>query len=163
MIKELRFSKTFLKGHPKYGQDTFFVEKIWSNNDPFDPPYIKPYSTKLLPKEYENYLKNDFFPMGQTIRKSTSWREGDLFDATTWAERPYTTPPAIIAKDIKILKIYLFKVLEDGLMYINNNLIYPHTIGILAQNTGLSSEDFVAWYTSPFEGQILVWKESINY
>ena len=181
-MKDIKFARKYLKAHPKHGQDTFFIEKIWSNDDALSPPYIKPVSTSILEKEFDNYTKNTYHPKGHTIRKGNRWKAGDLFDATVWTADPYQSKVITFAKDIKIIKTYFFEI-KDNSIYVDRERIGGlhiikddvfgdsfisdniYNIEQKAKNDGLELQDFLHWFKfpEPFDGQIIVWREDIDY
>lgn len=181
-MKDIKFARKYLKAHPKHGQETFFIEKIWSNDDALSPPYIKPVSTSILEKEFDNYTKNTYHPKGHTIRKGNRWKEGDLFDATVWTADPYHSKVITFAKDIKVVKTHSFEI-KDNFIYVDKEKIggmnkmedkvfgdYYYLYGfsnieLIAKNDGLELQDFLDWFKfpEPFDGQIIVWREDIDY
>lgn len=181
-MKDIKFARKYLKAHPKHGQETFFIEKIWSNDDALSPPYIKPVSTSILEKEFDNYTKNTYHPKGHTIRKGDRWKAGDLFDATVWTADPYNSKVITFAKDIKVVKTHSFEI-KDNSIYIDKYKIggidkkednifgVPYylygvsNIELIAKNDGLELQDFLDWFKfpEPFYGQIIVWREDIDY
>lgn len=178
---DIKFARKYLKGHPKYGEDTFFVEKIWANNDALKGVYIKPLSTEILEAEYKNYLKKDFYPKGHTIRKGDRWKAGDKFDAAVWYDRPYASKQIIIGMDIPIVRTYKFDVLvypSYALINLDGRPITRKTkeedrivwdglrnLKTIALNDGLETQDFISWFQFPteFHGQIIVWDPNIDY
>lgn len=180
-MKQISFARKFLKAHPRHGEETHFVEKIWANDDAFSGQYIKPLNTNLLEKEFKSYQNTDFVRKGHTIRANHRWNPNDHFDATCWWANPYNSPVIIFAKDIIIHKTYDFsirkirslrygaEVLLDGSKIASfENGIWASGIDIIetiAKNDGLSIDDFTDWFgfNSDFDGQIIIWDPEITY
>lgn len=184
-MKVITFSRYYPKGHPRAGEQTHFVEKIWRS-------FI---ADGELPKEFNKYIDayenlcssipgvdlmahpNSVDPKGHTIRAGNRWKVGDKFSPRVWSGRPYATKQITIAPDIEIKKIWDYETDFNGVPSING-FYMPEKIGdmdaweLLAKNDGLTLDDFIAWFRIhpkknkddwSFKGQILCWNESINY
>ena len=174
MSKVRTFSRYFPKEHPKAGQPTFFVEKI----------YKCLYLMKVVPKEIvESFnfgIMNDkkVSPKLHTIRKGKHFKDGDLFSPRIWTDKPYCSKQISIAADIKLEKVFDFKieidkdyicVLIDNYPFYEENstmVTQVEALETLAKNDGLSIEDFKSWFKwgkETFDGQILCWSKSVEY
>ncbi|SFC81300.1 hypothetical protein SAMN05421780_11063 [Flexibacter flexilis DSM 6793] len=103
-----------------------------------------------------------------TIRKGQRWREGDKFSPHVWSGKPYRSKQITIAPDITITQIYDIELVIRGdhkefIVSQNGEIITGYSIETLANNDGLSLDDFLAWFDKPFQGQIIGWSEEILY
>lgn len=160
MSKVLTFSREFPSYHPRKGEPTYFVEKIWKS--------IKEDSIKHL--DVPDISLHHFFECSgkhHTIRGGNRFKAGDWFSPRVWHGRPYNSKQIIIAPDIQVKKVWSFELTEDNLYMVNGSLYaYPNSdfaIEPLAHNDGLEMVDFVDWFNKPFKGQIICWNENINY
>ena len=165
MSRVITFSQFFPKSHPKSGQPTNFVEKI----------YKSLYLMKSVPKEiveafnFEIMNDNNIGAKHHTIRNGNRWKVGDKFSPRVWSGKPYASKQIIIASDIEIKKIWHFQAVGDY-FYLNGKQ-FDVTSSDLPNNDGLSTDDFLAWFdmhpkktlSDSFIGQILCWNENINY
>jgi hypothetical protein len=152
-----------MQSHPRAGDTTGFVEKILSGE-----------------KKH-------------TIRSSKyRWKAGDKFSPRIWTGKPYRSPQqelscgvltVVNTWDILIKPhdyshfplIYLSRanveVNDKGSLYVHLCSFFGsncRNIGRqcerqLAMNDGLSLDDFFAWFTLPFKGQIICWDKDLNY
>lgn len=173
----ITFSKYFPLYHPRSGEPTFFVEKIWKGLwDRSNSPYLGEYQ-----QAHDNHFGNDqvinvhqFEPKWHTIRKGNRFKVGDYFDARVWSGKPYHTKQIQIAPAIKVTKVWDFKIGSYGFQI--NEKVYNakgdgaikpqiELLKMIAKNDGLDRFDLLAWfkYPKPFTGQIICWSENINY
>lgn len=166
MSRVITFSRTFPSHHPRRGEPTFFIEKIWASRH-VDYDYKAPVKALLL-------IADKIFqaePKHHTIRAGKRWKVGDKFSPRVWSGKPYNSKQIIIGPDFEIKKIWdieisgsphpIIKIGKDG---------YP-SAEELAKADGLSYDDFREWFTnSPqyrktqkFSGQVICWNESVNY
>lgn len=167
-MKVITFSRTFPAYHPKCGQPTFFVDKIYAgigvNGDYIHIP---------IP-DVDNFLYNndeDFFEAKwHTIRYGNRWKVGDKFSPRVWSGKPYSSKQITIAPDIEVKKTWQFIIDNDCLKI--NGLFHSHAndfsaIKSFAQNDGLAPQDLLDWFEYPKkvmkDSQIICWNESINY
>lgn len=170
-MRVITFSRTFPAYHPKAGQPTNFVEKI----------YKALFLMKVVPPElvgsFDFSIMNDsdIAPKHHTIRAGNRWKVGDKFSPRVWSGKPYNSKQIIIAPDIEIKKVWEVKIdLVD--QYETIAVIDQHGNEIsvdeneVAANDGLSNDDFYDWFAeSPkgrkevFRGQIICWNENVNY
>lgn len=178
-MKVITFSRVFPAYHPKKGQPTYFVEKIWKSfgiNPHFPSPSLSIHNQSLpysLIKSVGETLDcpNFFNPKHHTIRAGNRWKVGDKFSPRVWSGKPYQSKMITIATDIEIKKIYDIQI--DGFMiWINkeNRSSSPASdfVTLLAKNDGLSVQDFWNWFpqkvpSTPFNGQIICWNSQIEY
>ena len=181
-MKFLTFSRHFPSYHPRKGQPTFFVEKIWISQWPNDS------GRKLLHPdlsiEQSNYTSMDFSSKWHTIRPGHRWKAGDWFKPVVWGNDinpksgrsgPYHSKHVQFQDPIQVKKTWDFKVIIDegikGDIELDGNCISTHDdlnielLTRIAQNDGLFLDDFLAWfkYPKPFDGQIICWNDKIEY
>lgn len=163
MSRVITFSKTFPAYHPKAGQPTFFVEKLWAwladNTDHMQG--------NLEMDWYEYY--NCILPKHHTIRTGNRRRVGDTFSPRIWSGKPYRSPQIIIAPDIEIKKVWDITI-EGESVWIKRGKNRTHVdwamMHVLAANDGVTLEDLKAWFKMPcdrIEAQIICWNDKIEY
>jgi len=166
MSKVLTFSRTFPAYHPKKGQPTHFVEKIWKSlyingicpdwlNDP-----INNYMEAGIEEPYLGYY--NVVKKVHTIRTGNRWKIGDKFSPRVWTGKPYQSKQIIIAPDIEIKRLWDFEFAAPG-YFINGMHVSAKDIIRLAENDGLHVNDLFSWFNKPTIGQVICWDESINY
>lgn len=165
MSKVITFSRVFPSTHPKKGEPTFFVEKMYNSL----------YLLKVVPKPLEDIFNFKIKEQKHhTMRVGNRWKVGDKFSPRIWSGMPYKSKQIIIAPDIEIKKLWdvevhskmkyddkLFRVLING-----KELVTKEQYALLAKNDGLSEVDLLDWFWSPkkpFVGQIICWNKNINY
>lgn len=168
MSRVITFSRVFPSYHPKKGEPTFFVEKI----------YKSLYLMKAVPKEiveafnFEIMNNDTVAPKHHTIRAGNRWKVGDKFSPRVWSGKPYQSKQITIASDVELKKVFSIKIETVEVMektftkwiYINGKFYGTSITGTLAGNDGLKTFDFENWFNkNSFEGQILCWNENINY
>lgn len=181
MAKVRTLSRTFLKGHPKEGQSTFFVEKFLNalGIDYLEDTYsdmlhrLNPNRTTL---ELHNFLAS-LYPFCEdlkfhTIRGGKHFVAGDFLSPRVWIDQPYHSKQIIIAPDTEVKKVWNVDIMMSlGCIYIgqktSKNTHELFSFGEVAKNDGLSFED-MQWWFNPKEGkdlecQIICWNENIEY
>ncbi|AOZ99606.1 hypothetical protein [Flavobacterium commune] len=160
MAKVLMFSRQFPKYHPKAGEVTEFVAKFWANRG------IEMLNTELLEDDYINVSKIGYLlnPKGHTIRAGNRFKKGDLFSPRVWSGTPYRSKQIIIAPDTEVLETWDIEIDESKCIMIKNKCLSFQKETKIANNDGLSHEDFEDWFNVlPFKGQIICWNPNINY
>ena len=178
MSKVITFSRNFQKSHPRAGEPTYFVEKIWKGleydieDDSFTDLIYEYNNAWFTQSLFESCNYGMFAPKFHTIRQGHRFKEGYLFSPRVWSGKPYASKQIIIAPDIEVKKTWDFECYEDGTFYIelkNTPGISSKWIDVtscdLPQNDGLSIDDFLAWFPvgKHFSGQIICWNEEIEY
>lgn len=77
MSRVLTFSRVYPSYHPKAGEPTYFVEKIWQSIPGLYRDTNLP-GDVLFDEQYR-YLRNDFTAKYHTIRAGHRWKAGDWF------------------------------------------------------------------------------------
>ena len=158
MSRVITFSTKFPKGHPKEGQPTYFVDKIWTELQKYQVDNIVPNNPELNDHLYR-WLRNDFTPKLHTIRNGKRWKAGDWFSPRIWSGKPYASKQITIAPDIQLVRVADIEISDVG--YLSIDGIYKGLLigqDELAKNDGLSNIDLNDWFNKlPFSGQILIW------
>ena len=174
MSKVITFSRVFPAYHPKAGQPTYFVEKLWKSLGNLDYQWDL---VKVLQVSDALNVKmpySEFEPKHHTIRAGNRWKVGDKFSPRVWSGKPYNSKQIIIAPDIEIKKIWDVKVEKEVYYNENSGVNVITKISIngahktanyepLAKNDGLSLDDLCDWFAKPMIGQIICWNENIEY
>ncbi len=185
MAKVITFSRTFPAYHPKKGQPTFFVEKLYNSLDVKYWEKLKYLNLDQLNNETETDIVKPFHysldmsikeKKHHTIRSGNRWSAGDYFSPRVWSGRPYNSPMIKLAPDIQIESVYNFSIRlaykmlpldYDTDIFINRRMYNEDNeiIKTLAENDGLTKGELFNWfkYPKPFEGQIICWSELVNY
>lgn len=158
MAKVRTLSRNFLKGHPRAGEPTYFVEKFY--NSLFHKNNLMDYPFGLIVDESIRETK------GHTIRMGRHFKPEDELTLAVWSDKPYRSkqiklwagPIRAIDIDIIIESHYdeLFLSLRPGHIKLEE----------LAKNDGLSLKDFRQWFNLPVgehAAQILIWNPNIIY
>jgi hypothetical protein len=157
----MMLSRHFMKGHPRAGELTWFIPKIWAalvqmNGRP-----------ENIPDNTFNFYQSHI-PKWHTIRPGNRFKAGDFIDFRYWSGMPYRSPQLkAFPFTIPVERVFNIEIDKSGVIMIDgvidctgNNLAEE-----LAKNDGLSHEDFLAWFskTLPFNGQIICWSKDIKY
>lgn len=160
MAKEIMISRNFLQGHPMAGEETFFVEKIW------EALWIigvkAPRLLEGLEIHKNNCIQRCYIPKLHTIRKGHRFKVGDKVILKVWSGKPYRSKKIAISPEIEIKKIYSFEIIGSDYI-LNDEILDLASLRVLAQNDGLSSDDFENWFNvDEFDGQVICWGD-VNY
>jgi hypothetical protein len=172
MSKVITFSRVFPSYHPRKGQPTYFVEKLWrslgvnENNLYKFLPFIEAYN-EITSDDISNLVKyEDLQSKHHTIRainpkskKPRIWKAGDWFTPKVWGDDinpksgrkgPYHSKQIQFAPDIQIKKVWDIDI-EGSDWFVNGKRETP-IIGsgfnseLLAANDGLSGDDLFHWF-----------------
>ena len=179
MSKVRTFSRFFPNGHPKQGEPTFFVEKIYHSlamqisyklicdlNPDKSPDILFTFWQKLLQEYHPKKL--------HTIRAGKHFKVGDYFSPRVWSDKPYSSKQIIIAPDLQIKKVWdieievgekywFFKLNGEDISNGREDFNIDDFTETLAKNDGLELCDFLNWFPKSFTGQIICWHESVEY
>ena len=165
MSKVITFSRVFPKCHPKAGQPTYFVEKIYKSlflMKCVPPELVTDFNFAIM--NDENYMAKH-----HTIRNGSRWKVGDKFSPRVWIGKPYNSKQIILSDDVQIKSIWDFEMDLNGIYSINGKYIDEQTEYNLAMNDGLTESDMQSWfmpnYNKPkeFKGQIICWSDAVSY
>jgi hypothetical protein len=164
MSRVMTFSRVYPVHHPRKGQETFFVEKIWRSNA-FNGKDTMQYLHVTSDVNLEDYARID--PKHHTVRAGNRWKVGDKFSPRVWTGKPYASKMMTIGPDIEIKKIWRFEMYISGdhkCFTINHNKVDNFDdLNFLSKNDGLDMIAFAAWFKKPFVGQIICWDENLEY
>jgi len=184
-MRNVTFSRKYPSYHPKKGQPTFFVEKIWKSMGGID------HFSEIGYYQFSKYLgynpdSNDLInkvnnsdPKYHTIRKGRRWKVGDWFQPVFWGDDinpksgrsgPYHSKQIGFSPPIQVKYVWDFEI-KDTIIHLTGSVVhvdgysYDHTLNEIAKNDGLSTDDLLHWLKFPndFDGQIICWSENINY
>jgi hypothetical protein len=175
MSRVITFSRVFPSHHPRAGEPTYFVEKVWNSiaydltiyAEQFPIPY------KELGIDFSKVKDTD--QKHHTIRAGHRWKVGDYFSPRVWSGKPYNSKQIQFAPDIEIKNVWDFQIRRctDGIlvsyeMFIDGNM--SRGLYTLFENDGLTYNDFCDWFKMGtakkeihFDGQIICWNKNINY
>lgn len=161
MSKVITFSMVFPAYHPKKGQPTYFIEKLWKSLGNLDYQWDL---VKVLQVSDALNVKmpySEFEPKHHTIRSGNRWKVGDKFSPRIWSGKPYQTKQITIAPDIEIVKVWDIELIDgDWKMPAAKATT---TLDQIAKNDGLTLEQLTDWFKKPFKGQIICWNKNIDY
>ena len=166
-MRVITFSRYFPKGHPKEGQPTFFVEKIW------EAIYLDCVGTQSLGSITSlreigcDILSHGVYPPKlHTIRSGNRWKVGDIASLRVWSGKPYRSKQVEFAQ-VEVKRIWPVRI-YGGTGIITDTGYLP--LASVSYNDGLSAPDFTSWFNlhpksngDEFTGQIICWSENIDY
>lgn len=166
-MRILTFARHYPAYHPRKGESTHFVEKIWksmySNNQCSDElsTYINRY-TKQMKCDLANY--NDLHRKLHTIRANHNWKAGDMFSPRVWSGKPYASKQIEFAPAMEVKRVYDFGIQNRQWLF-EGIEIPPDLLQTIATNDGLILPDFISWFKWPkvFSGQVIIWDEKLKY
>lgn len=182
-MRVITFSRTFFVKHPRKGEETFFVEKIWKglktgNHRDGEYTILSKHQRLMkdghwqLPHLWRDKMCDDsFHAKHHTIRAGNRWKVGDFFSPRIWSGKPYASKQIQFAPPIEIKKIWHISFDNFSVPAINGVHLFDEynsqnwDFNLLARNDGLSPSDMIAWF-KPYKetvGQILCWNEKIKY
>jgi hypothetical protein len=170
MSKVITFSRYFQSNHPRKGEPTYFVEKIWKSFELNNLAKVrKDFSEYGMTDIYYRNNFSEISPKHHTIRSGNRFKVGDKFSPRVWSGKPYKSKQIILAQDIEIKKVWNIGMDENCVFWINEKYLKANTVELLAKNDGLEISDFYKWfmpnYNKPklFSGQIICWDDTISY
>jgi hypothetical protein len=164
MAKVITVSTKYPPHHKEAGKPTYFVEKIYNSLDVITDDRVVQFKNTFKRNSYKH----------TTVRSGKRFKAGDYASLRIWGNDiniksgrsgPYHSKQIILTKDVLIEKVFDFKII-DGLFFINSeNFSNGIIIDILAENDGLTRQDFLSWFKYPndFDGQIICWNKKVNY
>jgi len=162
MSRVITFSRTFPAYHPRAGEPTYFVEKLYKSIlKPTDHVPITGIESGL-----SLFALADAQPKHHTIRAGHRWKVGDWFSPRVWSGKPYNSKMITIAPDIQVKKVWNIEMRFDQtspVAIIEGRVIMFDEFKVLAANDGLTPSDLMAWFNKTMLGQIICWNETIEY
>lgn len=168
MPKVITFSQLFPASHAHAGVPTWFVERIWHGlRGQFDSEMMHAYLDEQDKKLWEinriSWLAlKGIAPKIHTIRAGHSRKVGDVFAPRIWSGKPYASKQVQFAPDLTMRHIVNFERTADRRILLNETDCTFHATTI-ADNDGLTLDEFWAWFDKPFIGQVLIWAEENPY
>lgn len=164
-MRDVKFSTYFPKYHPRAGQPTHFVEKIWQavakNKEANKEATIK--SALKRANDFQrsfikSYASKDWTPKRTTIRAGHRWKKGDLFIPKIWTGKPYRSKPIAICDPLEILDVDTFSTRAYGEYRLNDMPLLLSELKVIATDDGFDEvDDFELWFNwkkgQTFEGQ----------
>lgn len=162
-MKVLMVARVFPAYHPRKGDSTGFVEKIFNcfRGSSYELPDgmivgVENYATLFKGDEYLKAMHATGKKL-HTIRAGTRFNPGDMASLRVWSDKPYRSKQIEFAQvEIKqTIPVNIsfrsgeMKIMIDGNIYTNREL--------LAKNDGLELPDFYGWFQKPMTGQIICW------
>jgi hypothetical protein len=178
-MKVITYSRQFPATHPRKGEPTGFVEKIWDGLIELGEISLSKCcelsrETGIGDVTIHQLKKTLPQPKWHTIRAGHRWKVGDWFSPRVWSGKPYASKQVEFAPPIQIKKIWDFDIRRDYI-FINRKCFgrfHPFNVFLweLAKNDGLTQIEMIQWFSIhpktenlSFSGQILCWNESVNY
>ncbi len=164
MSKVITFSRKFPGYHPRAGEPTNFIEKIIKGFEELKHP-INEVDELFL----DETIYSDLKPKWHTVRSGYRFTQGESFSPRVWSGKPYRSRQVTIAPDVKIQKLWSFKIIpkkKGTVLLLDKKEMAADMVGILAHFDGLSFYDFMKWFKypdTPFSGQIICWNPEIEY
>jgi hypothetical protein len=182
-MKVLTFSRHFPTGHPKAGQPTYFIEQILNvtlprgENGIINRDNINP---AILPLINDFILLDGATRKHHTIRAGSRFKPGDMASLRVWSDKPYRSKQIEFAQ-VEVKKVWDVEIIqneEDWVFKINGKQLgwgipdfnIDQFIEELAKNDGLTTADFLNWFSmhpkkeqQTFTGQIICWSDQIEY
>lgn len=165
----MTFATKFLKGHPREGQRTDFIEKIWASlvdQQIALPEFWEGWYELNANYDFDgnNFSNTTIGPKHHTVRAGKRYKAGMKISPRFWSGKPYASKQIILAPDMEIKKVYDFEIKDEQILVNGRKLGSLQTVD-LALNDGLHMRDFFDWFKwpTPFSGQILIWSDGITY
>lgn len=159
MSRVITFARQFPVTHPKAGQPTNFLPKIWES-------FGEVGHDLKLTQDINLALEGNWNPKKHTIRSGNRWKKGDMFSPRVWSGRPYCSRQVRISDDKELHEVWDIEIDiagDSSIVRLEGKYLSRGGIERLAENDGLSYEEFKAWFNKPlFTGQVLVWDKSIK-
>lgn len=167
-MKVLTFSRHFPKGHPRQGEPTWFVESVLNSvmrkDGILNLDDLKP-EVRALINDFA--LTTNEKQKDHTLRAGSRFKPGDMASLRVWSDKPYRSKQIVFAQ-VEVKKVWEIEISE--FWFINNSILEHGKVIELANNDGLSYDDFIAWFnihpkkkSDVFRGQIICWDENIEY
>lgn len=182
MAKVITVSQKFPDSHPKAGQPTHFVEKIWCSLGGVLDEYRGPWENYIDFKKSILWSYRMYGDKYHTVRLGRRWKTGDMASIRAWGtdinpksnrSGPYHSKQIIIAPDVEVTvtniiisyEPYNFQPIKINDIENKPTLITPLK---LAENDGLDLDDFEKWFfpkgkRQEIEAQIICWNKDIKY
>lgn len=165
-MKVLIISRHFLSDHPKAGQPTYFVDKIYTTLR--STGFLTLENVSLM-QHYAERFGEHTFKQGEkfhTIRPTVRWKVGEMASLRFWTGAAYRSEQFEFAR-VRLKNVYDISIgrADNGGFGIKINGKKCSDMDVLANNDGLPIGDFQDWFPlgRKFDGQILSWSDKIQY
>lgn len=157
-MRDIKFATVFPSRHPRAGEPTHFVEKIWEavpgDNilyDAINYEVLRPYAESFQSKKM-------WTPKRTTIRAGHRWKKGDMFMPKIWTGIPYRSKPIAICEPLEVLDVEDFTIGMDGIYWLNDDILTLKELEDIALVDGFDEvNDFELWFNvkkgQTFDGQ----------
>jgi len=152
----LKFATKFPDWHPRKGQLTFFPANIL---------YGLIESEQISKLDFLMHLNRPHIhcpqecDAGYNLSKGHTARKGHIFKVGDWIQ-PVTEDGTKICPPLEIKWVRRFEYIDIPVLY-GTTKDYNELIDLveeMAENDGLCTEDFIAWFSrEPFDGQLIGW------
>lgn len=163
-MRVITVSRTFPGYHPKAGEPTYFVEKIWAAmaDEHIEIKMHQPGS------DLDFYKYYNAEPKRHTIRSGDRWKVGDMASLRYWQGKPRQKGSKQIEfAQVEIKQVWPIKIVGEFIFNQFDNVWFAAHLDQLSANDGLSVDDLKAWFKmpvkTPFIGQIICWSDKVNY
>lgn len=171
MSRVLTFSTAYPSYHPKAGEPTLFIEKVWASlvdQQIAFPEFWEGWYNLNCAYDFDGngFSNTTIEPKHHTVRAGKRYKAGMKVSPRFWSGKPYASKQITFAPDIEIKKVFDFEIdIDEGLPSVYINGLLKQDLEELAKNDGLTVEDLKAWFKWPttFSGQILTWSDRITY
>lgn len=188
-MKVIIVSRYFPKKHPRAGQETLFMEKIWKGLDTGNHrdgeytiyskyPRLMKDGHWQIPVMWRDLMNaKRFKPKYHTLRAGHRWNAGEMASLRVWSGAPYRSKQIEIAQ-VELKQIWGIKIDIIGNITIKQGKksfmthVYAKGFTDLATNDGLNRQDLIDWLKCHpkrkkgkylFDGQIVCWSDLIRY
>lgn len=163
MSRVITFSRQFPSYHPRKGEPTGFVEKVWKSVG-------QPHHNFVCPELMDLWItfnanQDYYLPKHHTIRAGHRFKAGDWFSPRVWSGKPYASKMIQFAPDIQVKKTWNVDLYPHG-FFMGEDELSLNDLKEIANNDGLTFRDFMCWFPSlktKVAMQIICWNESIEY
>jgi hypothetical protein len=151
-------SKTFFPPHPKAGKETFFACKVCNSADRFIGMGLCPVSKQISCPTIHGVKKihtcrSNYEYWKKKIDKLKA--EGGVLSVRQWSEKPYRSPQETIidipAEIVGVQKLRMVFGIDHALITDVGGKMTIIKLERVAENDGLTPEDFKAWFLPKFE------------
>lgn len=176
-----------MKGHPRSGEPTYFIEKAFNSIGYQNLQYLR----KMNPDTKQHLLQSFCYLFNEditekkhhTIRMGRHFKPIDELTLAVWSDKPYrskqiklwTGPIRAVDIEIRVGDPW-DEEYEPLTFWKHNDDLEPIDFNTLATNDGLSPKDFHDWFIGAipkikeksnmyawYYAQILIWNPNIKY
>src|ERR1700745_105437 len=112
-MRQIMFSRSFPQAHPRVGEPTHFVEKIWAGLAD-QGMVMDGIDFGNYPADFHRYY--NAVPKWHTIRAGNRWKVGDIFVPKIWSGLPYRSKTISFAPPLEVKKVLDITIDECGVI-----------------------------------------------